>query len=108
MTHARHLLRRTALKIGASAAALPLAHIRTAGGAGKVTGALFSLFVPGFAESFQRLVEEWADKTKTDVRIDFVSYTAQELSEAGEAQAQATMRAKRPARCGYPWSRRYP
>ena len=89
MTQARRMSRRTALAIGAGAAALPLCHIRTAGAAGKLTGALSSLFVPGFAESLQRLVEEWAEKTRTEVRIDFVSYSAIELSEAGEAQAGA-------------------
>jgi ABC-type glycerol-3-phosphate transport system substrate-binding protein len=87
MPRRSRLSRRAALKTVAASIALPLVHIRTAGAAGKLTGALWSHFVPGYAESFKRLVDEWSDKTKTEVRIDFVSYNALDLSEVEEALA---------------------
>ncbi len=89
MTQPRRLSRRTALTTAVGAAALPLCHIRTAGAAGKLTGAALGLFVPGFAETLQKVVGEWGAKTKTDARLDIIAYNGAELSEAGEAQAAA-------------------
>ena len=36
----------------------------------------------------RQLVDEWGEKTKTQVRIDFISNAAIEVSEAEEAQAR--------------------
>lgn len=87
MAHAFRMTRRAALKTAASAAALPLVHVRSAGAAGKLTGAMWNHFVPGFPEAFQRIVDEWAAKTKTDLRFDFLGFNAVEASEAEEAHA---------------------
>jgi hypothetical protein len=46
MAHLLRMTRRNALKVAASAAALPLVHIRAAGAAGSLTGAAVSHFVP--------------------------------------------------------------
>jgi ABC-type glycerol-3-phosphate transport system substrate-binding protein len=88
MANTPGISRRKAIEIGAGAAALPLVHIRTAGAAGTLTGIVWSHWVPGYADAFRQLVDEWAERTKTAVRIDFVSNVAQELSEAEEAQAR--------------------
>jgi ABC-type glycerol-3-phosphate transport system substrate-binding protein len=88
MTQSHQISRRTALKVGAGAAALPLVHIRTAGAAGKLSGAVVRVFVPGYVEAMQKLVDQWAAKTMTEVRLDFISAGAIALSEAAEAQAR--------------------
>jgi hypothetical protein len=82
------MTRRNALKVAASAASLPLVHIRAAGAAGSLTGAVVSHFVPAYDGALRQVVDEWAAKTKTEVRIDFASNAATEVSEAEEAQAR--------------------
>ena len=46
MNKSRHVTRRSALQLGAAAAALPLVHIRTAGAAGKLTVGFWDHWVP--------------------------------------------------------------
>jgi hypothetical protein len=88
MAQLLRMTRRNALKVAASAAALPPVHIRTAGAAGSLTGAAVSHFVPAYDDALRRLVDEWGERTKTQVRIDFISNAAIEASEAEEAQAR--------------------
>ncbi len=89
MTRSR-VSRRTALKIGAGAAALPLVHIRTAGAAGKLAVAFWDSFVPGATDVVRQVVNEWAEKTKVAVHADFLSALGSKmlLTMAPESQAR--------------------
>ncbi len=59
--------RRTALKLGAATAALPLVHIRTAGAAGKVAIGFWDHWVPGGNDVMQKQVNAWGEKNKVEV-----------------------------------------
>jgi ABC-type glycerol-3-phosphate transport system substrate-binding protein len=82
--------RRQALKIGAAAAALPLVHIRTAGAAGKLTLGFWDHWVPAGNAAMSKLIQQWADKTKTDVSVDYITTVGNKnlLTIAAEAQSR--------------------
>jgi len=82
--------RRQALKIGAAAAALPLVHIRTAGAAGKLSVGFWDHWVPAGNPAMSKLIAQWADKTKTDVQVDYITTVGNKnlLTIAAEAQAR--------------------
>ena len=81
--------RRTALKLGAAATALPLVHIRTAGAAGKVTIGFWDHWVPGGNDVMQKQVDAWAEKNKVEAHADFITSTGGKLQITGAAEAQA-------------------
>jgi len=83
--------RRDALKLGAAAAALSLVHIRTAGAAGKLTIGFWDHWVPGANDVMTKLVNFWAEKTKTEVSIDYITSVGNKnlLTLAAEAQAKS-------------------
>jgi len=83
--------RRTALKIGAGAAALPLCHIRTAGAAGSLAIAFTTSLVPGWDDVIRKLVEGWGERNKVEVRADFLNAINDQLilTQAAEAQSRA-------------------
>lgn len=83
------LSRRRALKLGATASALPLVHIRTAGAAGKVNIGFWDHWVPGGNDIMQKQVDTWADKNKVEVQADFITGNGNKLSMTGAAEAQA-------------------
>jgi len=85
------LSRRNALKLGAATAALPLVHIRTAGAAGKLTIGFWDHWVPGANDVMTKLVNSWAEKTKTEVSIDYITSVGNKnlLTLAAEAQAKS-------------------
>ena len=89
MTQAHHISRRTALQLGAAAAALPLAHIRTTGAAGTLKIALGSHLTPGADTALQKLIEQWATQANTQVQIDFLSGANRQLFLVAAAEAQA-------------------
>ncbi len=89
MTQTHGVSRRTALKVGAGAAALPLVHIRTAGAAGKLSVGFWDHWVPRGNEIMQRQVDVWAAKNKVDVRADFITGNGNKLLMTGAAEAQA-------------------
>ncbi len=82
--------RRQALKVAAAAVALPLVHIRTAGAAGKLSVGWWDHWVPAGNAAMSKLIAQWADKTKTDVQIDFITAVGNKnlLTIAAEAQAR--------------------
>ncbi|CAH2599144.1 Extracellular solute-binding protein [Rhodovastum atsumiense] len=84
------LSRRKALTLGAATAALPLVHIRTAGAAGKLTIGFWDHWVPVGNEAMRKMVAKWADQTKTEVSIDFITSVGNKnlLTIAAEAQAK--------------------
>ena len=76
----KRVSRRRALKTGAAAAALPLVHIRTAGAAGKLSLAIWDHWVPSGNAALKKLVDEWADKNKVDVQLDFLTGVGEKIN----------------------------
>src|SRR5437660_11403660 len=83
--------RRSAVKLGAAATALPLVHIRTAGAAGKLNVGFWDHWVPKGNQIMQKQVEAWAAKNKVEVQADFITSTGNKLllTKAAEAQSKA-------------------
>ena len=90
MTNSCAVTRRTALKIGATAAALPLVHIRTAGAAGKLSVGFWDHWVPAGNDVMRKQVQAWADKNKVEVQSDFITSVGNKniLTLAAEEQAR--------------------
>jgi ABC-type glycerol-3-phosphate transport system substrate-binding protein len=89
MIGSKKVSRRSALKLGAAASALPLVHIRTAGAAGKVAIGFWDHWVPGGNEVMQKQVDAWAGKNKVEVTADFITGNGNKLMMTGVAEAQA-------------------
>ncbi len=83
------LTRRRALNLGATAAALPLVHIRTAGAAGKLNVALWDHWVPAGNEAMRKLVAAWSEKNKVEVNLDFLTSVGNKIQITMAAEAQA-------------------
>ena len=83
------LSRRSALKLGAAASALPLVHIRTAGAAGKINIGFWDHWVPGANDTMKKQVNAWAGTNKVDVNADFITSSGNKLQLTGVAEAQA-------------------
>src|SRR6516164_8212416 len=88
MTSRRQVSRRSALKLGAAATALPLVHIRTAGAAGKLSFAIWDHWVPTGDAAMKKLVDAWAEKNKVEVQLDFLAANLI-VTRAAEAQARS-------------------
>jgi hypothetical protein len=88
MTSKTRVPRRSALKLGAAAAALPLVHIRTAGAAGKLKLALWDHWVPTGDAVMRKLVDAWAVKNKVDVELDFLTGIGNKINITMGFQAQ--------------------
>src|SRR5215469_11195575 len=65
------ITRRRALQ--ATAAALPLLHIRSAGAAGKLALAFWDHWVPGGNDAMTKQINAWAQKNQVDVTTDYMS-----------------------------------
>jgi hypothetical protein len=90
MSSIRRATRRTALKLGAAATALPLVHIRSAGAAGRLNVALWDHWVPTADPAMKKLAVEWGKQNQVDVTIDFLTEGAKITSTmAAEAKAKA-------------------
>src|SRR5262245_35875249 len=85
----RRMTRRSALKLGAAATALPLVHIRTAGAAGKLSLALWDHWVPTGNDAMRKLVNAWAQKNKVDVQLDLITSVSSKINVTMAAEAQA-------------------
>jgi ABC-type glycerol-3-phosphate transport system substrate-binding protein len=81
--------RRSALKLGAAAAALPLVHIRTAGAAGNIKIGFWDHWVPDGNRVMQQQVNDWAKKSMVDVHVDFITSVGNKLELTAAAEAQA-------------------
>jgi len=90
MTKRRPISRRTALKVGAAAAALPLVHIRTAGAAGSLSVGVWDHWVPAGNDVMKKQVDAWAEKNKVEVKLDFINTLGNKhlITSAAEAQAK--------------------
>src|SRR3954453_8418364 len=73
MTKAHRVSRRTALKLGAASAALPLVHIRTGRAAGKVSVAFWDHWVPEGNEVMKKQCAAFAAKNQVEVQADFIT-----------------------------------
>jgi ABC-type glycerol-3-phosphate transport system substrate-binding protein len=89
MSKPRRISRRTALTIGAGAAALPLVHIRTAGAAGKLNVGLVDHWVPSSNETIKKQIIEWGEKNKVEVNVDRITTIGAKLQLTGVAESQA-------------------
>ena len=72
-----------------SAAALAMPYVRTAHAAGRLSIGLWDHWVPGANDATRMLIEEWAEKEKVEVTIDFITSQGRKilLTQAAEAQA---------------------
>ena len=89
MTARRQVSRRSALKLGAAATALPLVHIRTAGAAGKLSFAIWDHWVPTGDAAMKKLVDAWAEKNKVNVELDFLTGVGMKINIPMAAEAEA-------------------
>ena len=89
MNRSRHVTRRSALQLGAAAAALPLVHIRTAGAAGKLTLGFWDHWIPKANDAMNKQVNAWAEKNKVEVTIDYITSNGFKIQVTQAAEAQA-------------------
>ncbi|HET7882724.1 MAG TPA: extracellular solute-binding protein [Acetobacteraceae bacterium] len=82
--------RRTALKLGAAATALPLVHIRTGHAAGKVAIGFWDHWVPAANDVMKSQCEAFAKAHQVDVQADFITSVGSKniLTIAAEGQAK--------------------
>jgi len=81
--------RRSAIKLGAAAATLPLVHIRTAGAAGKVAIGFWDHWVPGGNDIMKKQCDAWGAKNKVEVNADFITGNGGKLQTTGVAESTA-------------------
>jgi ABC-type glycerol-3-phosphate transport system substrate-binding protein len=91
MTNTRRVSRRSALKLGAAATALPLVHIRTGRAAGKLSVAFWDHWVPEGNEVMKKQCEAFSKAHQVEIQADFVTSNGSKniLTIAAEAQAKA-------------------
>ena len=82
------LTRRTLLQTAAvSAVAAP--YVRGAFAAGKLSVGFWDHWVPGANNTLTKLCNEWADKEKVDIKIDYITSQGDKLNLTQAAEAQA-------------------
>jgi ABC-type glycerol-3-phosphate transport system substrate-binding protein len=86
MKSSRPVTRRRALKRAATAAALPLVHIRAAG---KPNIGLWDHWVPGANDVMRKQVTAWAEKNKVEVTVDFITSSGNKILITAAAGSQA-------------------
>jgi len=72
-----------------SAALITAPYVRGAYAAGKLTIGFWDHWVPGANKTSTDLVNEWAEKEKVDVQIDYITSQGNKLLLTNEAEAQA-------------------
>src|ERR1700743_167496 len=84
----RTLLSKTAL---ASAALVAAPYVRGAQAAGSLSIAFWDHWVPGGNDASRRLCDEWGEKNKVGIKVDYITSQGQKnlLTIAAEAQAQS-------------------
>ena len=73
----------------ASAAMIAAPFVRTAYAAGKLTVGLWDHWVPGANNASTAVINEWAEKEKVDVQIDYITTQGNKLLLTEQAQALA-------------------
>src|SRR6516162_369116 len=72
-----------------SAALISAPYLRTAHAAGKLTMGFWDHWVPGANKASTELVNEWAEKEKVEVQIDYITSQGNKLLLTATAEAQA-------------------
>src|SRR5688572_23385864 len=86
------LTRRTLLKTGAALAsttALAMPFVSGAHAAGKLACGFWDHWVPTALDPMRKLCQEWADKNKVELSIDFITSNGDKLLLTIAAEAQA-------------------
>ena len=73
----------------ASTAMIAAPFVRTAHAAGKLTVGLWDHWVPGANNASTAVINEWAEKEKVDVQIDYITTQGNKLLLTEQAQALA-------------------
>ena len=96
--------------IAASATAIAAPYVRTAHAAGSLTIGLWDHWVPGANEVATKLINEWGEKEKVDVKIDYITSQGNKLilTLAAESQAKSghdvmDFNTWEPQQYGTPW-----
>jgi ABC-type glycerol-3-phosphate transport system substrate-binding protein len=94
MTNRRISRRRFVTQAGAGAAvattgSLAAPFVRTAFAAGSLSVGMWDHWVPGANAVTEKLIKEWAEKEKVDVKVDFITSQGQKLNLTAVAEAQA-------------------
>jgi len=64
-------------------------HIRTAGAAGKLSLGLWDHWVPTGDVAMKKLIDDWAEKNKVAVSVDFIASVGSKINITMAAEAQA-------------------
>src|SRR5574341_617879 len=86
-TTRRQFLKTAALAGGALATGAPF--IRHAHAAGKLSVGLWDHWVPGANDAQTKVIQEWAQKNKVDVSVDYISSIGEKLQLTITAEARA-------------------
>jgi ABC-type glycerol-3-phosphate transport system substrate-binding protein len=86
-TTRRELLRAGAAGIAASTLAAPAVHGQAAGG--RLTVGLWDHWVPTGNDAMRQIVNEWAQRNRVDVQLDFITSVGNKLLLTIAAEAQA-------------------
>ncbi len=89
MLKSKHVSRRSALKLGAASAALPLVHIRTGRAAGKVSIGFWDHWVPAGNDVMKQQCEAFGKAHQVEVQADFITSNGQKNLLTINAEAQA-------------------
>lgn len=84
--------RRTLLKAGAAgtaAAALPLFNVHGQAAGGTLAIGFWDHWVPGANPTLTKIAEEWAQKNKVELKIDYITSNGSKLQITAQAEAQA-------------------
>ena len=81
----RRLLATTA----ASTALIAMPYVRSAHAAGKLSVGLWDHWVPGANDVSRKIIQEWGEKEKVDVQIDYITSQGEKLRLTMAAEAQA-------------------
>ena len=68
--------------------------MRGAFAAGKLSVGFWDHWVPGANNTLTKLCQEWADKNKVEITIDYITSQGDKLLLTGAAEAQAKLRAR--------------
>ena len=82
------LTRRTVVR-SAATAALAAPFVRGAHAAGKLAVGFWDHWVPGANNTLTKLCQEWADKEKVEIKIDYITSQGEKLNLTQAAEAQA-------------------
>jgi ABC-type glycerol-3-phosphate transport system substrate-binding protein len=75
--------------LAGSAVALAAPFVRTAHAAGSLSVGMWDHWVPGASPAMEKLIKEWAEKEKVDVKVDFITSQGNKLLLTVVAEAQA-------------------